>query len=114
MFPVTGTLVGCDLDMFTFDRAEGDTITATVTPRNGAACPPGLSLSLLRSDIAVAPALTEVPIAAAGATLTMTEGCPTITLPASTRPATWFLQVAVLPSPTVEFPYTLTVDARRP
>ena len=114
MFPVIGTLIGCDLDMFTFDRAEGDTITATVTPRNGAACPPGLSLSLLRSDIAVAPALTEVPIAAAGATLTMTEGCPTITLPASTRPATWFLQVAVRPSPTVEFPYTLTVDARRP
>ncbi len=114
MFPVIGTVGGCDLDMFSFDAAEGSAITATVTPRNGATCPPGLSLSLQRSDIATPPALTDVPVAVPGATVTMTDGCPTVTLPRAARASTWFLQVTVRPSPTVEFPYTLTVDARQP
>ena len=39
-FAVQGTLGGCDLDMFSFDAAEGDAITARLTPLNGAACPP--------------------------------------------------------------------------
>ena len=113
-FPVTGTVGGCDVDMFTFDAAAGDTVTATLAPRNGATCPAGLALALLRSDVATPPALTDVPVAAAEATLTTTDGCPTLTLPRAARASTWFVQVAVRPSPTTEFPYTLTLDARQP
>lgn len=113
-FAVQGTMGACDVDMFSFDAAEGDAITATLSPRTGATCPEGLSLSLLRSDIAVAPALTTVPVVAFEATVTTAAGCPTVTLPRAARASTWFLQVAARPAPATELPYTLTVDARPP
>ncbi|MDO9022793.1 MAG: hypothetical protein Q8S73_10370 [Deltaproteobacteria bacterium] len=113
-FAVQGTVGGCDLDMFSFDAAEGDAITARLTPLNGATCPAGLSLSLQRSDIAVPPAHTDVPAPVSEAMVTMTDGCPSVTLPRAARASTWFLQVTVRPAPATEFPYALTVDARRP
>ncbi|MDB4928629.1 MAG: hypothetical protein JWM10_1113 [Myxococcaceae bacterium] len=111
-FPVQGTVGGCDVDMFSFDAAEGVAITATLAPRNGATCPPGLALALLRSDTVTPPALTAAPVAFTEATVTTAAGCPTVTLPRAARASTWFLQVAVRPAPATEFPYTLTVDAR--
>ncbi|MEZ4409558.1 MAG: hypothetical protein R3A52_24260 [Polyangiales bacterium] len=43
-FAVTGTLGGCDLDMFRFEVAAGQAITAAVTSRAGGQCPAGVTM----------------------------------------------------------------------
>lgn len=109
---VIGSLAACDTDMFSFDGADGAAITAALTPRNGATqCPANLSLTMLRSPVVTAPALTQAPSAepAAATTTDPTTNCPTVTLARASGAATWFVQVTIRPSPTMEFPYTLTV-----
>lgn len=116
-FSVIGSIAACDTDMFNFEAPANAAVTATLAPRNGVAtCPAGVSLTLLRSPAVTGTALTQAPTAAAGATTTMgmTDNCPTITLPSAAAGSTWFLQVTVRPSPTMEFPYTLTINAPTP
>ncbi len=115
-FPVVGSLAACDTDMFNFDAPANAAITATLSPNNGAArCPDNVSLTLLRSPAVTAPALTQAPAAAPGATTMMgADGCPTVTLPSAAAGSTWFLQVTIRPSPTMEFPYRLTINAPTP
>ena len=111
-FPVVGTIAGCDMDMFTFDAAAGQTVRVTVTPRTGTTCPPNVSLTLLRSDVAAPPALTAYPSVASAAVTTMTDGCPTVTLSNAPAASTWFAQVTIHPDPTMTFSYQLTTDVR--
>ena len=60
-FPAVGTIAGCDMDSFTFDAAAGQAIRVSVTPRTGTTCPPNLSLTLLRSDIAGCKSQSAMP-----------------------------------------------------
>lgn len=114
--PVVGSIAACDTDMFNFDAPENAAITVALAPRNGGTtCPAGVSLTLLRSPAVTAPALTQAPVAATGATTMMgADGCPTVTLPSAAAGTTWFAQVTVRPSPAMEFPYTLTINAPAP
>ena len=115
-FTAQGSIAACDTDMFNFDAVEGTAITAALAPRNGATmCPPNVSLTLLRSPSVMAPMLTQAPAAVTEATTAMgPDGCPTVTLPRATAGQTWFVQVTIRPSPTTEFPYTLTINAPAP
>lgn len=111
-FPVTGTLAGCDVDTFSFSATDGQAVRATITPRNGGSCPANLTLALMRSDVATAPALTAAPTPVSEATTTMNNGCPTVELTRASRASTMFLQLRAGTVPASEFAYQLTVDVQ--
>lgn len=109
MFPVLGSLGGCDQDMFQLPLAAGEGLTVTLTPRNGT-CPAGLTLALRRSDTPAAGSNTAAPTSVSEAAVTFTDQCPTLTLPRAAAAGEFFVALAATTEPAGEFSYQLTFN----
>jgi hypothetical protein len=109
MFPVLGSLGGCDQDAFQLPLAAGERLTVTLTPRNGT-CPPGLSLTLGRSDTPAMGGNPAAPTRVTEATVALTDQCPTLTLPRAAAAGEYFVGLAASTEPAGEFSYQLTFD----
>lgn len=114
-FAVTGTLGGCDLDMFRFEVAAGQAITAAVTSRVGGQCPAGVTMELLRTDApAAADVLEAVPVVVNEAQGASMNDCPSLTLPAAARAGWYYLRVRSARDASGDFAYQLTTSVTGP
>lgn len=110
-FPVTGSIGGCDTDMFTFEAPDANRyFRVAVTERGGGACPAGTALSLWRTDAVAAPALPAPPELVNQAMVVMENGCPVLSVDALPRAGTYFFKITVNPEPAAEFRYQLSFD----
>lgn len=109
MFPVLGSLGGCDQDVFQLPLAAGASLTVALTPRGGA-CPAGLSLSLARSDTPATGGQTSAPTPVTEATVTLNGQCPTLSLPRAATAGEYFVGLSAAVEPAGEFAYQLTFD----
>lgn len=109
MFPVLGSLGGCDQDVFQLALREGDALRVTLRGRDGT-CVAGLALSLERSDTPAAGEVTAAPSPVPEATTAVTDQCPTLTLPRATLAGEYFVKVSATAEPAGEWNYQATFD----
>lgn len=113
MFPVLGSLGGCDQDMFQLRLAANDALTVSLRARSGG-CPAGLNLTLARSDTPSGDARTAAPTPISEATVSRADECPTLTLPRAGSAGEYFVTLSAGTEPTGEFNYQLTFDVSAP
>jgi hypothetical protein len=113
MFPVLGSLGGCDQDMFQLTLSPGEALRVVLRGRDGN-CIPGLALALARTDTPMQGQLTAAPTRVSEATTAVTDRCPTLTLPRAASAGEYFVTVSASPSPAEEFGYQATFDVTAP
>lgn len=110
MFPVLGSLGGCDQDQFQLTLAAGATLSVSLRPRAGGACPAGLLLSLARSETPAAGANTAAPSPVPEGVVTQADNCPTLNLARAAAAGEYFVGVSATTEPAGEFNYQVTFD----